>query len=67
MRDGSDGQVKLCNMEQLIKDLSDAYAKVNQNYGENSSQAVASLNDMIGTCTMIIEKCNRLKNMMNSM
>lgn len=66
MRDGSDGQVKKCNMEQLIKDLSDAYANVKYHDDrENRSQAISSLNDMIGTCTMIIEKCNNLKNMMS--
>lgn len=66
MIDGSDGQVKKCNMEQLIKDLSDAYANVKYHDDRaNRSQAISSLNDMIGTCTMIIEKCNNLKNMLS--
>lgn len=53
-------------MEQLIKDLSDAYNTVKY-YDDraNTAQAVSALNDMIGTCTMIIEKCNNLKSMMS--
>ena len=55
-------------MEQLIKDLSDAYANVKYHDDRaNRAQATSALNDMIGTCTMIIEKCNNLKNMMNEM
>ena len=53
-------------MEQLIKDLSDAYINVRYHDDRaNRAQAISALNDMIGTCTMIIEKCNNLKNMMN--
>lgn len=54
------------DMEQLIKDLSDAYTNVRYHDDRaNRTQAISALNDMIGTCTMIIEKCNNLKNMMN--
>lgn len=53
-------------MEQLIKDLSDAYVNVKYHDDRaNRAQATSALNDMICTCTMIIEKCNNLKNMMN--
>ena len=54
------------DMEQLIKDLSDAYVNVKYHDDRaNRAQATSALNDMICTCTMIIEKCNNLKNMMN--
>lgn len=52
-------------MEMLIKDLSDIYEVVKYHDDRaNRKQMNSALNDMIGTCTMIIEKCNRLKEMM---
>lgn len=53
-------------MELLIKDLSNAYDTMKYHDDRaNRVQAISALNDMIGTCTMIIEKCNNLKSMMN--